>query len=211
MRNVVLSMNTTTNGRLDDPYAWFVGMSDDLYAEIERGYQTFDAILVGKVTYQEMAAYWPGAETEEGDSEINRRMATMMNSYKKYVLSRTAGGAALEWNNAELVTAASDREIVEFVSALKEQPGKDIHLSGGAGLAQTLVRLGLVDEYRFFVHPVVSAGATWFDKLDEARRLELVSGTTYDNGVVGLYYRPVDTPASEEEPSPALWASNTAS
>jgi dihydrofolate reductase len=85
----------------------------------------------------------------------------------------------------------SGRDLVEFISTLKEQPGKDIHLCGGAALAQTLVRLGLVDEYRFFVHSTVSPGQTWFDKLDEARRLELVSATTYDNGVVGLSYRPI--------------------
>jgi dihydrofolate reductase len=211
MRSVVLSMNTTTNGRLDDPMAWFVGMTDDLYAEIERGYKTFDTILVGRVTYEEMYAYWPGAETEEGDSETNRRMATMMNAYKKYVASRTSAGAPLEWNNAELVVVDSDRDIVEFIATLKEQPGKDIHLSGGAALAQTLVRLGLVDEYRFFVHPTVSPGQTWFGKLDEARRLELVSATTYDNGVVGLYYRPIGAPVSSEAPSAELWARNSAS
>jgi hypothetical protein len=54
---VVLAMNTTVNGRLDDPFAWFVGVAEDLYGEINRGYETFDTILVGRVTYEEMAAY----------------------------------------------------------------------------------------------------------------------------------------------------------
>ena len=211
MRNVVLYMNTTTNGRLDDPFAWFVGMSDDQYAEVERGYKTFDAILVGRVTYEEMYEYWPGAETEEGDSEVNRRMAKMMNSYKKYVFSRMPAGDPLKWNNAELVTVDSDREIVKAVRTLKEQPGEDIHLAGGASLAQTLIRLGLVDEYRFFVHPTVSPGEAWFDKIEGNRTLDLISATTFDNGVVALYYRPSETPGTDEEPSSELWAGSSTS
>ncbi len=206
MRNVVLYMNTTTNGRLDDPYAWFVEMTDDHYTEVERSYETFDTILVGRVTYDEMHAYWPGAETQEEDSEINRRMAKRMNAYKKYVFSRTSAGEPLEWNNSELVTVESDRDLVETVRSIKEQPGKDIHLSGGAALAQTLIRLGLVDEYRFFVHPVVSHGASWFDKIEEPRRLALVSSTSFDNGVIAAFYRPSDTPVQSEDPSAELWA-----
>jgi hypothetical protein len=57
MRKVVLAMNTTLNGRLDDPFAWSVGIGDELYAEIDRVYGTFDTVLVGRVTCDEMFAY----------------------------------------------------------------------------------------------------------------------------------------------------------
>jgi dihydrofolate reductase len=70
------------------------------------------------------------------------------------------------------------------------QPGGDVHLSGGAKLAQTLVRLGLVDEYRFFVFPVYSPGATWYGELGSQKPLELISSTAFESGVVGLYYKP---------------------
>lgn len=187
MRDVVLAMNTTTNGRLDDPFAWFVGMTDDLYAEIDRGYGTFDTIL-------------------EGGSEINRQMATKTNSYKKYVFSTTPPAEPLAWNNAEPVTVGSDDDIIRFVHTLRDQPGGDIHLSGGARLTQTLVRLGLVDEYRFFVHPVFSPGEPWFGQLDEPRHLELISATPYQNGVVGMYYRPTDTATHDDDRTGAdLW------
>ena len=211
MRNVVLAMATTVNGRLDDPFAWFVGLSDDLYTEIDRGNSTFDTVLVGRVTYEEMYEYWPGAGTEEGDSEINRRMAKRMNSYKKYVFSRTATAEPLAWNNSEPVTVSSDEDIVEFVRSLKEQPGADIYLAGGARLAQTFVRLGLVDELRFFVHPVFSPGEPWFGMLDELRHLELVSATPFENGAVALYYRPTDGLANDDDRSGAdLWATEPA-
>ena len=190
MRDVVMGMMTTLNGRLDDPAAWVTGVPDDLYAELDRLYGTFDAILVGRTTYEEMLEYWPGAETAEHGSEISKSMARKMNSYKKYVLSGARERTALDWNNAEQVLVHSDEDIVKFVSGLKAQPGRDIHLSGGARLAQTLVRLGLVDRYHFVVHPVVSAGSRWFDQIEGQRGMRLLSATTYSNGVVGLYYQP---------------------
>ena len=66
MRKVVFAMMTTLNGRLDDQLVWVDIIGDDLYTEIDRAYDSFDTVLVGRVTYEEMFAYWPGAETEEG-------------------------------------------------------------------------------------------------------------------------------------------------
>jgi dihydrofolate reductase len=190
MRKVVMGMMTTLDGRLDDPDAWVTGIPDDLYAELDRVYETFDTILVGRTTYAEMFEYWPRAETAEDGSEHGRSMARKMNSYKKYVFTRSGERAQLEWTNSEQVPARSDEDIVRFVDELKRRDGGDIHLSGGAELAQTLVRLGLVDRYHLIVHPVVARGASWFEGIDEKRELELESATAYSNGVVGLYYEP---------------------
>lgn len=136
-----------------------------------------------------MLAYWPGAETAADTPEAGRSMARKMNSYKKYVFTGASERSALEWNNAEQVLAESDEDIVTFVTDLKQQPGDDIHLAGGARLAQTLVRLGLVDQYHLVVHPVASAGSSWFDEIKWRRGIELLSATAYSNGVVGLYYQ----------------------
>jgi len=190
MRKVVLQMMTTLNGRLDDPDAWVTDISDDLYREIDRVYGTFDTVLVGRTTYEEMFAYWPGAETEEGGSEINKSMARKMNSYKKFVFSNGDEKKTLEWNNAEQVLAHSDEDIIKFINDLKAQSGGDIHLSGGARLAQSIIRIGLVDEYHFFVYPVVSVGAAWFDQIEDKHDMDLLSAAAYENGVVGLYYKP---------------------
>jgi dihydrofolate reductase len=203
MRKVVLAMMTTLNGRVDDPEAWMGGIGDDLYADIDRAFEEqFDSVLVGHTTYKEMYEYWPGAETEDAPiggfadpapatsrtAEINKSMARKMNAYKKYVFSGTQ--RTLEWTNCELVVAQSDDAITKFIADLKAQPGKDIHLAGGAQLAQTFVRLGLVDEYRFHVHPVASPGKTVFDQLEGRHGLEQLSATPYADGVVSLYYKP---------------------
>jgi dihydrofolate reductase len=62
-------------------------------------------------------------------------------------------------------------------------------LAGGALLAQSMIRLNLVDEYHFFIYPVVSAGATWFDQIESKPEMDFLGATTYENGVVGLYYK----------------------
>ena len=73
MRKIVLQMMTTLNGRLDDPMAWLHGVRDDQYREIDRIYATYDTVLVGRTTYEEMAAYWPGALSERDGTETNQQ------------------------------------------------------------------------------------------------------------------------------------------
>jgi dihydrofolate reductase len=189
VRQVVLAMMTTLNGRLDDPDKWLTGVSDDHYQEINRGYATFDTILVGRRTAEEMFEYWPSTRDEEGASEAQRGMAEKMHAYQKYVFT-TDPELALEWHNAEPVIVSSDEDIRSFVDNLKAQPGGDIHLSGGARLAQTMVRLGLVDEYRFFVFPAYSPGATWYDQLESPLALELISSTAFESGAIAVYCKP---------------------
>ena len=109
MRKVVMGMMTTLNGRLDDPAAWVTGVPDDLYAELDRLYGTFDTILGGRITYEEMFEHWPGAETAEDGSEYSKSMARKMNSYKKYVFTAGTETTALEWNNAEKVWPTATR------------------------------------------------------------------------------------------------------
>jgi len=191
MRKVILAMNTTLDGTVDDLFAWFDGVSDDLYTEIDRALGSFDTVLIGRVSYEGMLAYWPGAEAEEGGSPINRRVARKMNSYKKYVFSSRPADGPLEWNNAELVVARSDEDIVTFVKALKARPGRAIYVAGGARLAATLARLGLIDQYRLFVNPVVFPGTAWFDQIEDRRRLRLIRATPYPSGVIGTYYEPL--------------------
>ena len=204
MRNVVLAMMTTLNGRVDDPDAWITGIGNDVFRDIDSRYEGFDTVLVGRTTYAEMYAYWPGAETEDAAvgglrdatpaageaADINRRMAKKMNSYKKFVFSRGGASEPLAWNNAELVVAPTDDDVVRFIGELKTRPGRDIHLAGGAQLAQSLVRLGLVDECHLYAHPVVSRGATLFEAIEGQRALELFGTAAYEGGVVALRYKP---------------------
>ena len=190
MRKIVFQMMATLNGRLDDPLAWVKSVGDDQYQEIDRIYATYDTVLVGRATYEEMAAYWPAALSEAAGTETNQAMARRMNTYRKLVFSRSGRQKLTEWNNTEQVVVATDDELAKYLANLKTQPGGDIHLSGGARFAQSVIALDLVDEFYFFVYPVVSPGASWFSQSPDQRDLQLLSASTYENGVVGLHYLP---------------------
>ena len=189
MRNVILGMMTTLNGRLDQPFEWLDGVGDDLYRRINETAKTSDTLLVGRTTYDEMVAYWPSAlESGEG-TENNRVMAQHMHDTEKLVISRSGARALEPWHNSAQVVAESDAALTQFIGTLKAKAGGDIHLSGGAGLAQSMVRLGLVDAFNFYVFPTVSPGMAWFGEVIDKRDLDLASATAFKSGVVGLSYR----------------------
>ena len=191
MRNIVLQMMTTLNGRLDDPLAWMGTVVEEQYRAIDRLYAGYDTVLVGRTTYEEMVGYWPGALNDEAGGETNRVMAGRMHDYRKIVFSRTGEQAFSPWHNAEQAVVPDDAALSRFLTDLKAEPGRDIHLSGGASLAQTVIGLGLVDRYHFFVYPVVSPGEPWFARLRDKNELRLIGSEHYDNGVVGLHYETV--------------------
>lgn len=188
MRKVVLQMMTTLNGRLDDPMAWVHGVSDEQYREIDKLYAGYDTVLVGRTTYEEMAAYWPGAISE--GTETNRKMARRMRDCRKLVFSRSGDHELTAWNNVEQVVAADDGALARFISELKAQDGGDIHLSGGASFAQSVVALGLVEEFHFFVYPAFSPGMAWFERLPGKLDMQLLGTEKFENGVVALHYVP---------------------
>lgn len=138
-----------------------------------------------------MAAYWPGALSEAAGTETNQAMARRMNTYKKLVFSKSGRQKLTEWNNTEQVVVATDDELAKYLTNLKAQPGCDIHLSGGASFAQSVIGLDLVDEFHFFIYPVVSPGASWFSQLPDKRDLELLNANSYENAVVRLHYVPL--------------------
>ncbi|MHA4732767.1 dihydrofolate reductase family protein [Ensifer adhaerens] len=191
MRNIVLQMMTTLNGRLDDPLAWMGTVVDEQYRAIDRLYAGYDTVLVGRTTYEEMVGYWPGALNDKAGGETNRVMAGRMHDYRKIVFSRTEEQAISRWHNAERAVVPDDAALSRYLTDLKAEPGRDIHLSGGANLAQTVIGLGLVDRYHFFVYPVVSPGEPWFARLRDKNELQLIGSEHYDNGVVGLHYATV--------------------
>ncbi|HEV7307116.1 dihydrofolate reductase family protein [Ensifer sp.] len=197
MRKIVLQMMTTPNGRLDDPLAWMGTVVEDQYRAIDRLYAGYDTVLVGRTTYEEMVGYWPGALDDQENGETNRVMARRMRDYRKIVFSRTPTEAISPWHNVERAVLEDDAALSRYLIDLKARPGGDIHLSGGVSLAQSVVGLGLVDRYHFFVYPVFSPGEPWFARLGQTEALRLTGSESYDNGVVGLHYETVSdgTPA----------------
>ncbi len=159
------------NGELD----WHV-VDEDFNRYVTDMLGSIDAILLGRVTYQFFAQYWPSATNPE---------ARMMNELPKIVFSRTL--EKVEWQNSRLVK----EHVAQEISRLKRQPGKDLAIFGSAGLASSLIGLGLVDEYRHFVNPLVLGGGTPLLKDIRGRTaMRLSANKTLSSGVVMLCYQP---------------------
>src|SRR3984893_5138531 len=134
-----------------------------------------DAMLLGRVTYQEFAAHWPN---QAGD------MADTMNGTPKYVVSGTLESA--DWQNSTLIPAASAfAEIAE----LKQQPGQNIGMTGSGTLVSSLLREGVVDALHLFVFPLVAgSGKRLFGASDARLPLKLLDSATLGSGVVHSTY-----------------------
>lgn len=132
-------------------------------------------MLLGRVTYELFAKYWPSATGPDSDR---------MNELPKIVFSRTL--AKVDWNNSRLV----EGNVKDEVTRLKQLPGKDLALFGSANLAATLMQLSLIDEYRIFVTPIVlGSGTPMFQPTASTIPLKLLKATTWSSGVVAHWYR----------------------
>lgn len=135
-----------------------------------------DALLLGRVTYEEFAAAWP---QRSGDPFTDK-----MNAMRKFVATRDAK-RTLGWNATPLAG-----DVCEAVERLKSEPGQDILMYGSATLASMLMDCGLIDWYRFIVYPVVlGEGRRFFHEDVERRDLDLVSASTTKKGVNVLTFR----------------------
>ena len=188
MRKVIASEFVALDGVMEDP-SWtfrFRGEEPQKFKFDELS--ASDALLLGRVTYEEFAAAWPNMMDQyEGPRRAELgEYAEMMNSYPKYVVSTTLREEPLEWNNSTLI----EGDVAEEVLRLKRQPGKDILVFGSGKLVNTLMRQDLIDEYRLMIFPIiVGSGQRLFaDGIDEMA-LELVDTKTFGSGVVVLTYR----------------------
>ena len=140
-------------------------------------YRAAGAVLLGRVTYEIFAAYWPTV-TDESDE-----IAHALNTLPKYVASTTLADA--DWSG----TTVLNSDVAEEVARLKEKPGKDILVVGSSQLAQTLMEHDLVDEYQLWLHPIVlGSGKRLFRDQSSTKRLRLVDSKTTVSGLVILTY-----------------------
>jgi dihydrofolate reductase len=187
MRKVVVSEFITIDGVFGDPggaeKTEHGGWSFKFWSDESAKYKydelfAADVLLLGRITYEGFAAAWPAMS----DDEFGGRM----NSVPKYVASTTLD--KVEWQNSHLL----EGDVVEAVSALKQQDGQNILVGGSGELADTLLRAGLVDELRFLVSPVVlGSGRRFFKDGSPPTTMELVEAVTFGTGVLGLTYRPL--------------------
>ena len=152
-----------------------------------------EALLLGRVTYEEFAAAW-----QDRDDEL----ADKFNSLPKYVVSSTLEDP--EWNNSTVL----DGDVVKEVSRLKRELDGGIVVYGSVRLARTLIEHDLVDELRMMVHPVVlGAGEHLFGETSDKKPVRLVETRTIGDGVVIHAYEPVRDPGQDERPAPEMTGS----
>jgi dihydrofolate reductase len=190
MRNLVVNTFLTLDGVMQAPGGpgednsggfayggWSVNYWDE---QVDRfmgdAMSTSFDLLLGRKTYDIMAAFWPNALEEAG--------AKPLNDATKYVASR--GRPALEWSNSVLI----EGDAAEGIAALKKGDGPELQVHGSGHLIQTLMRHNLIDEFRLLVFPVVGSGKRLFSEGTLPSALRLVDGRVSTTGVVMGTYEP---------------------
>ncbi len=183
MRKLRFMMNISLDGYIEDSRGsldWSVP-SEQVHQHFNDLEKEASLFLYGRGLYENMSAYWPTADEDPSAPPVVIEYARMWRAKPKIVFSNTLKDVS--WN-ATLFKG----DIREEVEKLKAQPGGDITV-GGAGLAASLMRLGLIDEYRTYMVPVIlGGGKRMFPALEMPVRLNLLETHTFDNGVVMLMY-----------------------
>ncbi|MZQ81324.1 dihydrofolate reductase [Paenibacillus sp. 5J-6] len=178
-RRIILDLAVTLDGFIEGNN----GEVDWCVMDAEMGFIQFlkqiDTILYGRKSYDLWGQYMPDSEIDETEKELWE----FVHSKEKYVFSRTQRGTD---DKAIFI----NDHIFERVNKLKRMPGKDIWLYGGASLITTFLHLGLVDEFRLSVHPVVlGKGKPLFTDINQRLNLQLVTTRSFSSGVVQLIYQ----------------------
>jgi dihydrofolate reductase len=183
MGKLIYSMSVSLDGFVETPSRsldWVL-VDEVLHSFFNDEARAMSTSLYGRRLYELMVDYWPTAETDPSATPAELEFAQIWKNTPKVVFSRTLD--RVDWNS-RLVRDDAAAE----VARLKAQPGLDMDV-GGPTLASTLMRAGLIDEYRLFVHPVIlGAGTPFFPTLDDRIGLKLLETRTFASGVVYLRY-----------------------
>lgn len=179
MRKVILDLAVTLDGFIEGPNGEIDWCIMDEEMAFEQFLSEIDTIVYGRKSYELWGEYTPSDKA----SECEKQIWALVHSKKKIVFSttQTAPSGDVQYINSN---------IEEEIRKLKQGYGKAVWLYGGASLISTFINLGLVDEYRLSVHPVVlGAGKPLFGSLRERLSLGLTDVRRYSSGVVQLVYR----------------------
>jgi dihydrofolate reductase len=191
MANLVLTMTMSLDGFFSGPNGeldWMTQAPDpDFSRDNVAFFDRFDRGFIGYPTASGMLPYWLNVAGNPQAPADQRALAQAVNRLRPFLISNRE--EPVPWPNAELLVVHDDEQLADAVRKEKATPGKDLGVPGGIRTAQTLVRLGLVDEYVLTVHPV--ALGTGKRVFTGETRLELVGAKTYRSGVIRATYRPV--------------------
>jgi dihydrofolate reductase len=165
-----------------DRGGWLVPHADaDMGRIVDGWFSQAGAVLLGRTTYEMMRAYW----TQVTDPED--RVATVLNTYPKFLVSQTYSDDEADWGSTTVVRG----DVVDEIRGLKQRPGDELQVHGSWQLAQTLHEAGLVDVYRLLVFPtVVGQGKRLFDSGARPSGFRTVSQSTTSAGAIALVLEP---------------------
>ena len=176
MGHITSGLFISLDGVIESPETWhFPYFNDEMGAAVGELMSGNDAMLLGRQTYDEFAAYWPTADAADP-------MTAAMNGSRKYVVSSSLTEAT--WENSTVVGG----DVAAELTALKQE--NVLGTTGSATLVRSLLELGLVDELHLLVHPIVVGHGKKLFADGETVPLELVSSTTFKTGVLHLVYAP---------------------
>ena len=181
MRNVIFAINITLDGCCDHTKQIADEETHEYFTHFMRD---VDLLVFGRKTYQLMVPYWPDIAKSQSKTKAENEFARTFDSMTKIVFSRSLASA--EDRNTRIVRTNLHDEILK----LKQEPGKNI-LVGGVDIPSQLIELGLVDEYRFVIQPIVAGeGRRLLEgvSLPERLQLKLVESTSFKSGCVALRY-----------------------
>lgn len=185
-RKIISLMHVSLDGFVAGPNGemdW-IAIDDEMYKDVADLTSTVDTAIYGRTTYHMMESYWPTVPADPASTNEERHHAHWVENAQKLVFSTTLDQVG--WNNTRLVKG----NIAEEVARIKQQPGKNLMIFGSPRLTHTFTHLGLIDDYRINVNPVVlGSGIPLFKDVTETIALKLLASRTFHSGVVGLHYR----------------------
>jgi dihydrofolate reductase len=186
MRRLIVFNNVTLDGYfagVNSDFSWAHSNNDDaeFNAFVADNASGGGQLLLGRITYELMARYWPTPAAIKNDPIV----AEGMNSMPKVVFSRTLD--KVSWNNTKLVKG----DIASEIRRMKKEPGPDMAILGSGSIVSQLAQESLINEFQIVVNPVVlGKGRTMFDGIKKMLTLKLTKARVFGNGKVYLCYEP---------------------
>lgn len=179
MRKLIFDINITIDGFADHTSGIADDELHDFYTDL---LNSADILLFGRKTYQLMESFWPVADKDPQSTKSIIRFADKINGLQKIVFSKTLN--QVTWNNTKLVKDNA----LEEIARLKQESGKNLFV-GGISFSSSLMNAGLIDEFWFLIHPIISGkGRQLFEKLNMTTNVKLQETQVLKSGVVAMHY-----------------------
>ena len=185
MRNLIFFMHTSLDGfvsGLNGEMDW-IKLGDDMFDFIATMTDNADTAFYGRITYEMMQSYWPKAGEQPNATKHDKEHSAWYNKVSKVVLSKTLSETGL------INTKVISDQLTDNINKIKNQEGKNILIFGSPATSQSLLSLGLIDEFWLFVNPILlGQGKPLFKGINETIKLKLADSKTFACGVIALHY-----------------------